>query len=127
MSKYMPGGLSTGLPKRGAAHMKAQHPEFEDGPMDLCERSAEAVGLLSVCQLHVPQEPVLRLWAGDVCQRPGAAVHPIGEPAQRKDIQMKSAVVEGTHPTPRSSKAMQPIFGIMDVAVYAGPALEALP
>ena len=64
-----------------AAHMEAEHPELEDGPVGLCQRGAEAVRLLGVRQLHVAQEPVLGLRAGDVGERPRAAVHPIGEPA----------------------------------------------
>ena len=67
-----------------AAHVKAEHPELEDGPVDLCQRGAEAVRLLGVCQLHVPQEPVLGLGAGDVRERSCAAVHPIREPAREK-------------------------------------------
>ena len=31
------------------AHMEAEHPEFKDWPILLCERGAKAVGLLCVC------------------------------------------------------------------------------
>ena len=70
--------------------MEAEHPELEDGPVDLCQRGAEAVRLLGVGQLHVPQEPVLGLGPGDVRERFSAAVHPVREPAHEEHTSLRT-------------------------------------
>lgn len=53
-------------------YMKTKYPDLADGPIFLCHGCAEAVGLLGPRQLHVAQEPVPGLWAGQVRQRPRA-------------------------------------------------------
>ena len=74
-----------------AAHVEAEHPELEDGPVDLCQRGAEAVRLLGVGQLHVPQEPVLGGLGPGMCASALARrVHPVREPAHEEHTSLRT-------------------------------------